>query len=272
MLKYRGHLGLLIILAAEILLFSGVELVSQWFTPIVWTGYILLMDKINYRLAGWSLLMDRRKEFFLMIPLSIVCWAIFEVYNLHLNNWVYIGLPENIWVRYFGYGWAFATIFPGIFQTWYFVENIEIFRGLKSLRPCRLDRSSGILILIGILFLIVPILLPESDAKYLFGLVWVGFILCLEPLNHRLGFRSLIGELERGDYSQLANLMAAGIICGLLWEFWNYWAITKWIYTLPFPVGLKYFEMPLLGFLGFLPFAVECYSMFNFCSMNEESS
>ena len=51
----------------------------------------------------------------------------------------------------------------------------------------------------------------------------------------------------------------------MLWEFWNYWAIGKWIYTVPIPfAGPKIFEMPLLGFLGFPAFAVEVYSLQNF--------
>ncbi len=57
-------------------------------------------------------------------------------------------------------------------------------------------------------------------------------------------------------------LMAGGLTCGFFWEFWNYWAAAKWTYTLPF-LGpfeqYKAFEMPLLGFLGFLPFALECW-------------
>jgi len=92
-------------------------------------------------------------------------------------------------------------------------------------------------------------------------------VFLLEPINDRLGLRSLNADLRRGDYSSITGLFAAGIVCGLLWEFWNYWAVTKWIYTLPFPTRLHYFEMPALGFLGFLPFAVECYSMYTFCEM-----
>ena len=60
------------------------------------------------------------------------------------------------------------------------------------------------------------------------------------------------------------TLMAAGMICGLLWEFWNYWAGAKWIYTVPFTRHSKYFEMPLLGLLGFPPFALECFAMYHF--------
>jgi hypothetical protein len=58
--------------------------------------------------------------------------------------------------------------------------------------------------------------------------------------------------------------LAAGLICGLWWEAWNYFAITKWVYTLPVLNFWKVFEMPLLGFLGFPPFALECAVMYNF--------
>ncbi len=56
-------------------------------------------------------------------------------------------------------------------------------------------------------------------------------------------------------------LLIAGALCGFLWEMWNFRAGAKWIYTVPYVGFLKVFEMPLLGFLGFPPFAVECYTM-----------
>ena len=52
-------------------------------------------------------------------------------------------------------------------------------------------------------------------------------------------------------------------MCGVLWEFWNYWAATKWTYTVPYLGDLKIFEMPVLGYLGFPPFALECYAMWH---------
>ena len=58
--------------------------------------------------------------------------------------------------------------------------------------------------------------------------------------------------------------MAAGWTCGILWEFWNYWAAAKWIYIFPIGQSSKVFEMPLLGYLGFLPFALECKVMYEF--------
>ena len=48
-------------------------------------------------------------------------------------------------------------------------------------------------------------------------------------------------------------------MCGFFWEMWNYWSYPKWIYHVP-GVGFAHvFEMPLLGYLGYLPFAMELY-------------
>jgi hypothetical protein len=94
--------------------------------------------------------------------------------------------------------------------------------------------------------------------------LWLGFVFLLDPLNDRLGLPSLFADWRRGRYGRSVALMAGGAICGLLWEFWNYWAIAKWTYNLPFLgslEGIRYFEMPVLGFAGFLPFALECWVM-----------
>jgi hypothetical protein len=65
----------------------------------------------------------------------------------------------------------------------------------------------------------------------------------------------------RGGWSTCSS---PGIVCGLLWECWNYWAHTKWVYTVPVPPHVKLFEMPLAGYLGFPAFAVECFVMYVF--------
>jgi len=117
---------------------------------------------------------------------------------------------------------------------------------------------------IGVLFLLVPILVPQEVAVYLFGPVWIGFVFFMEPINYFIGAKSLFRELENGRLNKLFSLFLAGVICGFLWEFWNYWAATKWLYTLPFLNEPKIFEMPLFGFLGFLPFAIEIYVMWEF--------
>jgi hypothetical protein len=95
----------------------------------------------------------------------------------------------------------------------------------------------------------------------------VGFIFLLEPFNYWFGGRSLLKDLEEGNPRKIYLLLMAGLICGFLWEFWNFWALSKWIYTVPFFDKLKGFEMPYLGFLGFPPFAVQAYVMYNSISL-----
>ena len=89
----------------------------------------------------------------------------------------------------------------------------------------------------------------------------------LEPINYRWGGKSILRDWEKGSLRKFYLLLTAGCICGFLWEFWNFWATTKWIYTVPFFEELKLFEMPVLGFFGFPPFAVECYVIYNFISL-----
>src|SRR5437867_10591427 len=116
-MKPYGYLGLLTILVAEGLLFSGNQFVGGWFTPIVWTGYILFSDAFLYRLGGRSLLTTNRPELLIIVVISIAGWWLVEFYNaprfwrsdLELW-WHYHNLETNPYLRRVGYDWAFATI------------------------------------------------------------------------------------------------------------------------------------------------------------------
>jgi hypothetical protein len=109
--------------------------------------------------------------------------------------------------------------------------------------------------------LVLPI---TYRSPWLAAPVFLGFIFLLDPINARHGAESLRGDLRARHPWRLVNLMIAGLVCGLVWEFWNYWANTKWVYTVPVPPDVKLFEMPLLGYLGFPAFAVECFVMYVF--------
>jgi hypothetical protein len=45
---------------------------------------------------------------------------------------------------------------------------------------------------------------------------------------------------------------------------WNYHASPNWYYTIPYVGFWKIFEMPLLGYSGYLPFALELFAMYQF--------
>jgi len=260
-----GWLGLVALAGAEWLMFRGVEPVATYFTPIAWTAYILAADAAVFAVSGHSRLRDAPREFAQVALLSIPLWLIFEAYNLRLDNWTYAGLPLNWLASGVGYAWSYATITPAIFVTADLVESFGWFA--QPARPVKFsataERASTAL---GALLLLLPLVTPRRAAARLFALVWIGFIFLLEPINHRLRLPSLLGDFEQGRRGRLEALLASGWVCGWLWEFWNYWASAKWHYNFPMFQQWKIFEMPAPGYLGFPPFAVECFAMYVFAA------
>jgi hypothetical protein len=264
-----GWLGLGIIAAAEAALVGGQPFLGRWFTPIVWTGYLLFADALVARLTGASYFTSHRDEGLLVALVSIAGWWLFEGYNaprfwlggadLEGLWWHYHGLEPNLFLRRVGYDWSFATIFPGLFLT-AAILRARVFGDVR-IAPWRPSRSLlNASIAAGAVAVVVPWLVVSP---WLVPLVWLGWILLLEPVNYRRGRRSWLADLATGDASTVLSLLGSGLVCGFLWEFWNYWAQTKWTYTVPYPPATKLFEMPVLGYLGFPPFALECYAMYH---------
>jgi hypothetical protein len=267
-------IGLAIIILSEAATLAKIEPFWSWNTPICWTGFILFADAIVYRARGHSWIRSAPREFVLLAVVSIPLWLVFEFYNLYIDNWYYDGLPENWWLRIFGYAWSFATISPAIF------EGADLFAVLwaggagrageagtvgraRSSSPLAgpalpaLPAHPSLWITAGAAMLIVPFVVSPAVARYMAAPVWLGFIFLLDPINARLGAETLTRE-------RIINLSLSGLLCGVLWEFWNFWSRAKWHYTVPIMEHLKIFEMPVPGYLGFPAFALECFTMYVF--------
>jgi hypothetical protein len=257
----HGWLGLFALAVCEYLMFHGVEPVATYFSPLAWTSYILIADGAIYSISGHSRLREEPRGLLKMALLSIPLWLVFEAYNLRLANWAYVGLPQSRIERWFGYGWSFATITPGIFMTAALIESFGWFKD-ESRRLRFGSKAETASIVCGAVFLLGPLVVPARVAPYLFGLVWLGFLFLLEPLNYRLSLPSLDGDLARGRRARLYSFLVAGWVCGWLWEFWNYWAHAGWIYTFPIGQEYKIFQMPAPGYLAFPVFALECFAMY----------
>ena len=266
---FHGYTGAAIIVAAALLLFTGNQLVGHWFTPIVWTGYILFVDSLVFKINGRSLLINDRLEFLVLAVISIAGWWLCEFYNAprFWNSnlelwWHYHNLEPNPYLRRFGYDWAFATVFPLQFLTAEFFR-LTVFKRFANHRVLRINRRPLLIVftIIGAVAVLWPLIFPSV---WLAPAIWLSFILLLDPLNALRGWPSITTDLARGDWRRLLSLLAAGLVCGLLWEFFNYWALAKWTYTVPYLGNVKIFEMPVLGFLGFPPFAMECWAMYIF--------
>jgi hypothetical protein len=271
-------LGLGIMAASEAATIAKVEPFYSWNTPIAWTGFIIFADAIVYRARGNSWLRSNAREFAALAVLSIPLWVMFEGYNLVIRNWHYVGLPENTALRYFGYAWSFATIWPALFEG---AELIAVLRGADGLgrsgrsgpskpHPPNVSDPGYLFVLVaaaGALMLAVPFFVSPAVARYMAAPIWLGFIFLLDPINARLGAESLWADWRVGAHDRLLNLVLSGFLCGGLWEFWNYWSRAKWIYTVPIMENLKIFEMPLPGYFGFPAFALECFTIYVFVRM-----
>jgi hypothetical protein len=283
-------LGLAIMLVSETMTLVQVEPFWSWNTPIAWTGFIVFADGIVYRRRGDSWMRSAPREFTALALVSIPLWVVFEGFNLVIDNWYYSGLPENFWLRQFGYAWSFATIWPAIF------EGADLVGALRhgsnrsgqsgrSGRPGGSGRShpsaiepdaanlpdlpglrglAGISIAVGALMLAAPFIVSPAIARYLAAPVFLGFVFLLDPINAGLGGESLWSDWRAGRHHRLANLAVSGVLCGVLWEFWNFWSRAKWHYTVPIMERWKIFEMPLPGYFGFPAFALECFTMYVF--------
>jgi hypothetical protein len=264
-MKLYGWFGLILLIFSEYCLFRRIEPFTTWFYCFAWWSYILLADNLLLKLRGKSLLNDRLREFWGMLPISVFIWLLFESYNFVIRNWTYNVAPPQIWLRWPGYAVAFSTVLPGIFITSDLVEwLLGGYSGLAASERERLSsepptRPSPIFLVVGLLLSVTPLIWPQ----YFFAAVWLGPIFLLDPLLEKVGIRSLSLGISSGNRRRVWSLLLGGFLCGLIWEFWNFWAGSKWAYSVPFFGEFKIFEMPVLGFLGFPPFALECWILYH---------
>lgn len=268
MFRIYGVIGLLLIVFAEITMFLRVQPFVMWFTPIVWFGYIFLMDSIVYMLKGNSLLVNRQLRFIQLILLSISFWYVFEIFNkmAKFQGWYYVNLPVSRLETFIMGTLSFATIIPAVFETKELVQQFHLFNKLQFKMKIHTNKFFlNTLIFVGIIFLLLPFLIVSP---WIWAFVWTGFILLIDPilyLHH--DEKSLIAQIKKRKFNIIISVIIAGYICGFLWEFWNYWAYTKWYYTIPILENIKVFEIPLIGFLAYGPFALELYVMYNFVKL-----
>ena len=265
-------IGLIIMVGSEGATLAQIEPFWSWNTPIAWTGFILFADSVVWRARGNSWIRSSTLEFGCLALGSIALWLVFELYNRFIDNWYYVGLPESPWLRYLGYAWSFATIWPAIFEG---AELVAVWRGDRQstvgsrhrlhATPTEyrlaFSRPMTLSVAIGLAMLALPLAWPS---RYLAAPVWLGFIFLLDPVNAWLGAESFLWDLRTGQFDRIKNLALSGLLCGGLWEFWNYWSRAKWHYTVPIMEQLKIFEMPVPGYLGFPAFAFECFAMYVF--------
>jgi hypothetical protein len=238
----------------------GVEPVATWLYQAAWYPTIVLMAALIARREGADPFSARPVHALSVFAWSAVFWFFFELLNWRLANWYYVNVPADRLERWLGIALAFATVLPAIFLAARALESWGVVRTVRT-APMRVTRPGlRLTMLAGVVFLVLPLVWP----RYFFPLVWGATTLLAEPALYLREPRwSLIADLERGDAGRIVRLLVGGAGIGLLWELYNSFARSRWIYTVPGLEDLKLFEMPLLGFVGFPVFALECWSVFH---------
>ncbi len=261
MFRKYGLLGIVMILFVEINFLLKIQPFANWYFPIVWFGYIFVLDALIYKVQKTSLISNKPWLFLGLLIASAVFWWLFELLNLVAGNWSYGVKGIDGLGHVLKKTLAFSTVLPAFFETVEWIRVHHLFNNIKLHKHHHISKTFiHTMLFFGILSFILPLFLPT----FFYPLLWVAFFLLLDPINYLHHQPSIIGHLKDGKLAVPLTLLLAGIICGFLWEFWNYWAIGKWTYDIPFLGFFKIFEMPILGYLGYFPFAFELYAMFFF--------
>ena len=238
----------------------------DWFAPLqrytffpLWLGFIVTVNAMSQQRTGSCLMRRAPKQWLVLFVVSAGCWWVFEWLNRFVENWHYLGAD--------GFGPAsyavhatlcFSTVLPAMaavaewiasFSGWNrWMVGGPRWRWLETRGAAIALFAAGAAALVG----------TGVYPRWSYPALWVAplaLFLSATVLTRR---RGVAHELAQGDWTRAGTWMMAALICGFFWELWNWHSLAKWIYTVPGVERWHLFEMPALGYAGYLPFGLEC--------------
>lgn len=238
----------------------------SWFEPLQrytftpqWLAYIVVINALVWRKTGRCLLTHETRYYLALFPLSAAFWWFFEYLNRFVQNWWYtVDFGPSGWEYFFFATLAFSTVLPAVLSTeeW-LAANPRNTAGLDNLLPARFIESRKAAI-VTLLVSTVGLLAIGPFPDQLYPLLWIAPLLILMAFHYLYDGTITFPEVSRGDWRRVYRFGIASLICGVFWELWNWHSLVKWIYEVPYVSRFHIFEMPLLGFAGYLPFGLEC--------------
>jgi hypothetical protein len=197
--------------------------------PLAWAGVLIALDGI-VRIRRGSSPLRSAGDWIAACAASVLFWDVFELVNLRLRNWAYVGVSPDPWAASAFGLISFATVLPAARLGFSLLPGVEPVPASGG-HPWKAAAGAAALAL------------ALAFPRLAFPLAWL-FLwpLCEAAAGARVPLRA----------------MAIGLPLGLLWEGLNWGCARGWVYSIPFFERPKLFEMPLPGYLGYLPFALEC--------------
>ena len=197
--------------------------------PLAWAGVLVALDGLARWRRGASPLRTLG-DWVAAGAASVLFWDVFELVNLRLRNWEYVGVSPDPWASSVFALVSFATVLPAARLG---------FAQLRGAEPRPSDAWRRGKAAAGLGLLGVALAFP----RHAFPLAWI-FLwpVCASLARVRVPLKA----------------MALGLPLGLVWEALNFRCARGWVYSIPWFDRPKLFEMPLPGYLGYLPFALEC--------------
>jgi len=228
------------------------------FTPI-WVGFVIGINALTYRRTGHCLLTDRPRYLIGLFIVSAGFWWYFEYLNRFVQNWYYVRIADLSRLQYFLCGTLpFSTVLPAVLSMNELLTSYpRLSAGLD--RFARIDvRRPRLLAWFALVTSCAGLTAIGIWPDFLFPLLWLAPLVIIVSVQAIRGERTILSGLAKGDWRRIYLLALAALVCGFFWEFWNSRSFAKWIYNVPFVGRFKFFEMPVLGYAGYLPFGLEC--------------
>lgn len=261
-LPWWAWLGLLLLTTGWVLAWNRfpwfAALQPHTFLPL-WLGFILVVNGLTTMRTGTCLLTCRPAYFLALFPLSALFWWFFEYLNRFVQNWYYVGIEDFSPLAYIIHAsLCFATVLPAVLSTEELLASFPRLSGPLAASwpvPCRGGRYPALAVFaLSALGLAGIGLRPD----YLFPLLWLSPLLLVVTLQKMTGRVTILAPLCRGDWRPLWLPALAALCCGFCWELWNFKSCAHWEYSIPFVQKFHIFAMPVAGYLGYLPFGLEC--------------
>jgi hypothetical protein len=234
---------------------------TNWAFFPLWLGFCLTVDAVVYIRKGTSLIKRDVKKYILLFVISAPVWWLFELFNSFTQNWFYDGRQYFTDFQFFVLASiSFSTVIPAVFEaaelagTFKWVRNL---RSFKKLKPT--GNIKGLFIILGLITLALEIVFP----KVFYPFIWISVYFLIEPVNLNMNNQNLLQYTELGNWKPVVSLWTGSLMCAFFWEMWNFYSYPKWYYHLPMVNFLHIFEMPLLGYIGYLPFSLELFAVYN---------